>query len=81
MAPILELPVPHRLVGIPFIAGGRGWDGCDCWGLLLLAYREVLGIELPSYDRAGAGDVPRAIVEGAWQEVVPPHLELAGDVC
>ena len=36
-------------IEIPFREKGRSWDGIDCWGLVVLGYREVLGIELPCY--------------------------------
>jgi cell wall-associated NlpC family hydrolase len=36
-------------VGLPYRDGGRGKDGCDCWGLVRLVYREKAGILLPSY--------------------------------
>ena len=35
----------------PFVEHGRDYDGWDCWGCVLCAYRDVLGIELPSYSR------------------------------
>ena len=37
-----------RSVGVPFVEHGRGYDGFDCWGLVWRAYRDVLGVELPS---------------------------------
>jgi hypothetical protein len=37
------------LIGKPWVAGGRGPDTFDCWGLLVHVYRELLGIELPAY--------------------------------
>jgi len=37
-------------VGIPWLDKGRDREGCDCWGLARLVYREMLGVELPSYD-------------------------------
>jgi len=35
-------------VRVPFVDRGRGFRGWDCWGLVVAAYREVLGAELPS---------------------------------
>jgi cell wall-associated NlpC family hydrolase len=36
----------ERFVGLPFVAGGRAREGCDCWGLVTMVYREVAGIHL-----------------------------------
>lgn len=33
----------------PFQEHGRDYDGLDCWGLVWLGYREIMGVELPSY--------------------------------
>ena len=40
----------ERAVCVPFADKGRGYDGWDCWGLVVCYYRDVLGIALPSYD-------------------------------
>jgi cell wall-associated NlpC family hydrolase len=39
-----------KAVSVPFKPHGRDWDGWDCWGLVYLAYKEVLGKELFRYD-------------------------------
>ena len=35
--------------GIPYVQGGADRNGCGCWGLVAMIYREQLGIELPTY--------------------------------
>lgn len=38
-----------KYMNIPFKEKGRDFDGCDCWGLIRLIYKNELGIELPNY--------------------------------
>lgn len=38
-----------RVLTVPFVEKGRDFDGVDCWGVPYLAFKHVLGIELPSY--------------------------------
>ena len=71
-----------RYLGIPWVAGGRGFDGADCWGLVWLFYAEELGIRLDRYDDArGAGPRAAAVLIGtgssAWHQVENPR---PGDV-
>ncbi|NKM69158.1 C40 family peptidase [Rhizobium laguerreae] len=39
----------ERFVGIPYVPHGRSYDGADCWGILFLYFRDVRGIEIPTY--------------------------------
>lgn len=38
-----------KAMSVPFKMKGRGYTGWDCWGLVFAAYRDVLGIAIPSY--------------------------------
>lgn len=65
-----------RFVGIPYLDRGRSIVGCDCWGLLWLVYRELRGVELPSYSEryvtgADRGEMARLIAGELddWQEI------------
>jgi murein DD-endopeptidase len=36
-----------KFIGIPFVSKGRSFNGCDCYGLVKLYYKEVLNIDIP----------------------------------
>ena len=40
----------EKYLGIPFKHLGRSWGGVDCYGLLLLYYREELGITIADWE-------------------------------
>jgi cell wall-associated NlpC family hydrolase len=70
-----------RLVETPFVPFGRDYDGVDCWGAVWLAYRDVLGIELPSgagcYSSAEARQEIEVLFEqrhGAWERHDAPKV-------
>lgn len=81
----------NAALGVPFRERGRDYAGWDCWGLVRCAYRDVWGIDLPSYaegypaparsveGREAMRDVVQAATAqgGAWRAVAAPR---AGDV-
>ena len=58
-----------RSIGIPWVRWRSDWDAADCYGLIVLYFHEVLGVELgavPHMDIASGFDT----VEG-WEECDP----------
>lgn len=63
-------------IGVPWKDRGRDSDGCDCWGLVRMIYKEALNIDLPSYHElyATAADAMavRSLIMGnigPWREI------------
>ena len=85
----MELPdFIDRIMHMPFVDRGRDYSGGDCWAVVWLLWRDVLGRDLPAYDTgydtAGASAWDRATVSGLveseavnWRRVDAPQL---GDV-
>lgn len=65
-------------VGIPFVDGGRDCSGLDCWGLVSTVYREVLGIDLPTYGEISAHDVARVTERIREDSAGAPWLPVMG---
>lgn len=68
----------ERYLDIPFKSQGRDHDGCDCWGLVCLIYREQRGIELTAFADTPASalrDVAKLIDgnKGEWLKVDRPR--------
>lgn len=48
----------NRALAIPWVRWGSDWGGADCFGLLVLWHRHVLGVEL--------GEVPQTDIESGF---------------
>ena len=60
----------ERVVGIPWKEGGHTHDGCDCYGLVRLWYRTILGVHLPPHDPQ---DTLLARSRRFWKKVDEPE--------
>lgn len=66
-------------IGLPWLPKGDTAHGVSCWGLVVLFYREQLGIALPNYPHAPdalpaiRAEIERAIDSGHWQLVGMPQ--------
>jgi cell wall-associated NlpC family hydrolase len=72
-----------KAMNMPFVEKGRDYEGCDCFGLVWLGFRDVLGITLPKhtdeYEDAGTTTESRAHLGGLvvthkreWEQVKNP---------
>lgn len=55
-SPIAGVRFPDAFIGIPFVPDGRDRSGCDCWGLIWMVYRDILGITIHDYTGLVAGN-------------------------
>jgi cell wall-associated NlpC family hydrolase len=51
---------------IPFKEKGRDYNGVDCWGIAYLIYRDILGIELPTYTEQYRNTMDRKEIANLW---------------
>ena len=72
----------QRYVGKPWIDKGRDFNGFDCWGLVYLALKTELGIDVPTYGEISANEL-RLVTEtigsasnaDPWIPVERQHLQ------
>lgn len=69
-----------RAISVPYLDKGRDYVGWDCWGLIACAFRDVLGVELPSwadaYTTAADREEVARLIDGGksdWSEVAEPR--------
>lgn len=65
-------------IGVPWVLGGREHDAFDCFGLIVLYYRDVKGVELPDWDSAEKSkrwivDTLNAAHKTIWEVVSEPQ--------
>lgn len=62
-----QVKIPYWVWTIPYEAGGREVSGADCWGLILILYREFFSISLPEY--CNLMYVPGGELEGTSESI------------
>jgi hypothetical protein len=75
-----------RAIGIPWVRWRSDWQACDCFGLVVLYHREVLGINLGAVPNTSISEgffassgweesmlEPEATAFMAWRNDAPTH--------
>lgn len=68
-----------QYIGLPFKEHGRSRNGLDCYGLVYLVYKEVCGVELPTFSQEYSGSEDSGSVEKALQENIPKWKRVEGN--
>lgn len=50
-------------IGIPFKAMGTTKEGCNCWALVCMIYKDHLGIDLPTFAEYGAPKTTEELIK------------------
>ena len=64
-----------RAVGLPWERWRSDWQACDCWGLLSMACREVLGFEIGAEPSGSVS--PADVVGMGWLECAEDSGQIA----
>jgi cell wall-associated NlpC family hydrolase len=66
-------------IGVPFVPFGRDYYGWDCYGLVVCAYRDVLGVTLPDFEYKSVKDYDN-IAAIFTSQIAPVWRPARGDV-
>lgn len=64
-----------KYIGIPYESGGRDFSKIDCYGLILLLYKEIFDIILPDFQK----EEYKGEFSNLWSEISKDNLK-EGDV-
>jgi cell wall-associated NlpC family hydrolase len=68
----------NRFIGRKYVYGGRSIDGMDCYGLLVIIFKERYSIDLPDWlvdeiDLKGrSNQISDVVCSGKWTEMEEP---------
>jgi len=57
-----------KAIGVPFLEHGRDYNGWDCWGLVMRAYQDVIGVKLPDFSYNDTSEYRRLIENFSQRE-------------
>lgn len=63
-------------VGLNYVDWGRSPDGVDCYGLLYLVYKNMLGIEIPPLDGKHIDPADRKAIAALVNDELDPWEEI-----
>ncbi len=66
--PMTPAQFAARAVGMPWVRWRSDWEACDCYGLVLLYWREVHGLDLGSVPQT---DIAAGFSVARWDECGP----------
>lgn len=75
-----------KYIGIPYLDKGRDFTGCDCYGLLMLYYKNELGIDIPDVN-ISAKEPRRSLakyleeIQKHWRELPYPEPNAGVAMC
>lgn len=61
----------QKYVGIPFVSGGRDYNGCDCYGLVRLILNDEYQIQLPVLNSDYSDALNYEQTKNLFKEYVP----------
>jgi cell wall-associated NlpC family hydrolase len=69
-----------KYMGIPYVLGGRTYEGCDCYGLVYL-YLGERGYTLPKYDISYRLEEAKDLIDGNKPLVLGQQIEHPVENC
>lgn len=70
----------RRSLEVPYVPAGHGWQGWDCWGLVVCLFETVHGIALPLFGSISESELDLSFECAKYSVEIPLGREQASDV-
>lgn len=67
-------------IRVPFLIGGRDYTGWDCWGLVYVAFRDVVGVDIGDYSSEYRASVTYRELAALIDRERPAWVQVAGKI-